>query len=105
MLISAYPKAWQCVLRKLFKTKKYLDIDIDAIMYALSSIKDLNFPQYSLATKAYWLLNGIVEHPKCKTCGKVMPYKNVKNVYEGYQHLHCSVSCGNSDKEVLSHIQ
>ena len=105
LLISMYPKKWQQILRRQIKPKRYIDIDIDAIMYALNSIKDLDLQQYSLSTKAYWLLNGIVEHPRCKTCGKIMPYKNVKNIYDGYQHLHCSVSCGNSDKEVLSHIQ
>ena len=67
----------------------------------LNSIDALKDDCYTLNTKAFWILHNINSHPKCLTCGKEMIGKNIKSLSLGYQNMHCSISCGNSDPNVL----
>lgn len=49
-------------------------------------------------TRAYCVINGIAEFPKCATCGKAL-VANVKSVFEGFRR-HCDGSCAASDPSV-----
>lgn len=104
--MDIYPMHWKRILISMSLPKKNTaNIDVNQILSLLNSIDQLNNGIYTLDTKIYWILNGITSHPKCLTCKKELINKNVKNIRKGYQHLHCSVSCGNSDPNVLKRAE
>ena len=52
--------------------------------------------QYKVGTYVYWILNGLVDFPTCKICGKNDGYK-FKNINaKGYKE-YCSVKCMQND--------
>ena len=104
--MDIYPMHWKRILISMSLPKKNTaNIDVNQILSFLNSIDQLNNDIYTLDTKIYWILNGITSHPKCLTCKKELINKNVKTIHKGYQHLHCSVSCGNSDPNVLKRAE
>ena len=56
---------------------------------------------YTIGTKIYWVLNGLKEFPKCKTCGKPLTNKNV-NAISGYVRQYCSMKCSRSSPESIA---
>lgn len=56
---------------------------------------------YNVQTKIYWIINDIVEFPKCKTCGKDVDVNKNIGVEIKYYHQYCSKVCANSNPELL----
>ena len=48
--------------------------------------------KYSISTKCYWILTGLIDFPECPVCGKQIK-RNVLSI-DGYG-MTCSQSCGN----------
>ena len=54
--------------------------------------------QYNVATKAYWILNDLLDFPKCINCGKELAGKNVRNIFAGYRPC-CSQKCAKQSSQ------
>ena len=50
-----------------------------------------------LKIQCYWILNGLLEAPKCLNCGKALSQKSFKNFAYGY-HENCSTRCAKDSK-------
>lgn len=55
---------------------------------------------FKTSTKCYWILNGIVDFPRCKQCGKVLDDRNV-SAKHGYPAF-CSCKCSNSNADTIA---
>ena len=57
----------------------------------------LNDEIHSMKTRLYWILNGLIDFPRCKECGIKYTDKNVRTLY-GYLEC-CSLKCASNNKE------
>ena len=60
----------------------------------------LNISFFKISTKVYWILNSIVEFPRCKQCGKAFDDRNV-GIRHGYPDF-CSCKCSNSNADTIA---
>lgn len=59
----------------------------------------LSDPKYTWATKAYWILNGLTDFPRCPICGSSEHmHKNVDHPTRGYFRA-CTVDCAAANPE------
>lgn len=77
------PLGYSSLLRH---SKKYLKDWID------ESTPLLNDKFYKTRTKIYWILTGLEDFPRCKTCGKKILNKNVKRLNQTLLDF-CSFRC------------
>lgn len=71
----------------------------DLLTWINSSLPQLQDECYQISTKCYWILNGLVDFPQCKHCGKPLVGKNAK-LTTGYKE-YCSISCEVKGTKVL----
>ena len=77
------PLGYSSLLRH---SKKYLKEWVE------ESTPMLNDPFYKMRTKIYWVLTGLDDFPKCKTCGKQIIHKNAKLLNQSLLDF-CSFRC------------
>lgn len=53
---------------------------------------------FTMSTRVYWVLNGLTDFPKCKTCGN--PIRANASVVAGYKVDHCSNRCAQLDSQI-----
>lgn len=94
MLNETKEKIIQYVLNNPKSWKKWLSsIDNKKILEELNI--EIQKPK-SLKEKVFWLINGLNDYPKCKTCGgNVTAFKSIKKGY----NKHCSCRCAQLDLE------
>lgn len=63
---------------------------VELVDWLISSTPKLDDPVYTLQTKVFWVLNDIVDFPKCIICGNPLTDCNVKSAQKGYKDLVCS---------------
>lgn len=86
------PHNWSSVLSR---SSKYSNLT----KWIVEKTPLLNNPKYTLATRVYWILNGLVDFPKCPVCGsnKHM-HKNVDHPDRGYFRA-CTKECAAANPE------
>lgn len=116
-LVYDHPRSFQTMLRStgvysdqvryrgaVYKYRKYDESkdNTGLLEWVNGSLPKLSDPAYSLATKCYWILNGLTDFPECPICGTKTNYigKNVK-IFKGYSR-YCSHDCVNRDKDVYA---
>lgn len=67
------------------------------IAYILKATPKLD-NSYTFGTRIYWILNGLVDFPQCKNCGKPLEHINVC-IKTGYIQQYCSYKCLNTSNE------
>ena len=83
ILIAAQPIHYG----KIIKSVKYKYL----FDFVNSQTPQLQDSFYTISTKVYWILNNLIDFPKCQYCGKILDNKNVRlNI--GYRPV-CSQSC------------
>ena len=90
--VKTFPKSYF----KKIKARKNLEV----LKYVEENTPLLSDPYYLISTKVFWIINGIVDFPKCVVCGRPIK-KNIK-VTEGYPK-HCSPKCLAADEIVKLH--
>lgn len=68
-LVAENPRAYFKMLnakysKKVEKSLEYLRDWMNTVTPKLSG------PEYRISTKTYWILNDIIDFPRCKICGK-----------------------------------
>ena len=91
-LINVYPKHYS----RMLQTDKYKHL----LNWLNASLPLLNDTIYSIPTKCYWILNGIIDFPQCATCHKKYIGKNINNISKGYNKT-CSQLCGVHNDEAI----
>lgn len=66
---------------------KYLELR----QWIISQTPKLDNGDFTMSTRIYWILNGLTDFPKCKTCGNPI-YINASAI-TGYKVDHCSNRC------------
>lgn len=85
MLVDNCPSGYLLYL----KNAKKFEIS-DLAQWIVSSTPKLSDTIYTWQTKVYWILNNIVDFPKCCICGSPMVGCNVKSAQKGYADMLCS---------------
>lgn len=78
---------------KVLGSKRYL---YEWMVKQLPQLQNTPTFQYKVGTFVYWILNGLVDFPICKICGKNDGYKFKNVTAEGYKQ-YCSVKCMQND--------
>lgn len=94
-LVSEHPRAYFKMLnakysRKAGKPLTYLRDWVNAMTPKLSNA------EYSVSTKAYWILNGVVDFPKCQVCGEEIGVGGDVDATAGYPN-HRAKCCHAAD--------
>lgn len=91
--IKNYPNSWQ---RRL-KSKNADASVLESLDFYCSKVKG---PEYSIATKVYWLLNKLEDFPKCGNtkCSNTFEHHNVMNLAQGYRKNCCPQCAKDSDE-------
>lgn len=63
------------------------------------SVPKLSDPFYKTSTKVRWILTGITDFPRCRTCGRAFSDRNV-SARDGYPKF-CSAKCNLSNGETI----
>ena len=53
--------------------------------------------------KCWWILNGLVDFPRCMTCGKTIRSTQFLNVVHGYR-TYCCIQCAHRSEEYHKHL-
>lgn len=53
--------------------------------------------------KCWWILNDLVDFPRCKTCGKIIDSSKFINVVDGYR-TYCCIQCAHKSEEYSKHL-
>lgn len=81
---------------RLLRSKLYHEQYHELYDYVIRKTPLLNSNEYTLITRVYWVLNGIISFDDtrccCKNCNKNGEHRNVKNVFVGYNEC-CSKKC------------
>lgn len=86
-------RSYHAILKK--KENKHL------YEYILNNTPCLTSEKYKFRTKVAWILNGLTDFPKCRTCGK----KIESNLVVTQKiPLFCSSNCANKDKDKRNRI-
>lgn len=66
----------------------------------------LSNPFYMLKTKIFWIVNGLVDFPRCENlaCNSKFINRNVESLSKGYPG-HCSHACAGNDPTVKEHAK
>ena len=103
-LVEAWPKSYS---RKLDAKgrKRESEVELpfkDVSRWINESLPQLSDPFYKTTTKVSWILHGLVDFPRCATCGSNEKFKHVNvNPFNGYAK-HCSLKCGTSDASAIA---
>jgi hypothetical protein len=92
-LINDNPRGYAISILKNGGSKHYL---YDLIIQCTSPI--LSDPFYTLSTKVCFAINGWIEFPKCRQCGKRLDHKNLSAWDRGFPRF-CSASCSTINDE------
>lgn len=90
-LITNFPKNYV----RMLKTKKYKSL----YQWIILSTPLLTQNNYTLTTKCYWILHGVIDFPLCQHCKRKLIDKNVINIRIGYSQT-CSVKCSANSPNV-----
>lgn len=101
MDLLALAKRGRCVnsllsgcTRKKYQDYSYLRLWIDETVPDAISGDEFNYH-----TRTYWILFGLTDFPKCKTCGAQIR-RNVHSIYMP-RYNHCGMACANRDPDML----
>lgn len=97
-LVNSHSKSYSHKL----KAKSYKDIYGKLYNFILFSTPLLDNSEYTLATRVYWILNGITSFDDfrccCHHCHKNGQHRNVRNVFAGYTDFCCKKCMHDSDQ-------
>ena len=96
-LISQNPIKYGAMLRASGRKAQPHAMSRPRQLYAwMLNVLPENVKCCGIAEQCYWLLNGLIEFPKCKTCGKQLSSKNFHGLHKGYAKF-CSQACLSKD--------
>lgn len=74
--------------------------------WIIQSVPSLTDKFYSMQTKIYWIIHGLVDFPKCQNpnCSNTFKNRNVGSILKGYPR-HCSNNCGLNNPLTKEHAK